>query len=229
MIDTLVAVQVGLLLVLIVCMGLFWSGIQLFYSADLGFRRDVLVGSANLERQRRTNDEGAIYYRELLSNIRRIPGVESASLSRAVPLVGRGSTLWQADSTGLDRVVIDYNVVSNDYFRTMGISLLEGRDFDSTDSEDAPAVVIVNETLARLIWHGEHPIGKLSDDARVIGIVDDIRNSMLGEYPQPIEYLPLSQNYDPRMNLVVHAPPASRTMVEAVASAVTQKRPLKVT
>ena len=218
MIDTLVAVQVGLLLVLIACMGLFWSGIQLFYSADLGFRRDVLVGSANLERQRRTNDEGAIYYRELLSNIRGIPGVESASLSRAVPLVGRGSTLWQADSTGLDRVVIDYNVVSNDYFRTMGISLLEGRDFDSTDSEDAPAVVIVNETLARLIWHGERPIGKLSGDARVIGIVDDIRNSMLGEYPQPIEYLPLSQNYDPRMNLVVHARPESRTMVEAVAA-----------
>jgi predicted permease len=102
-----------------------------------------------------------------------------------------------------------YNVVAPDYFRTLRIPLLAGRDFVRTDDANAPAAVIINETLARRFWQTpDNAVGKRlrsgsTEWRNVIGVVRDLKYSRLSEAPRPFVYYPLLQTFVP--SLTVHA------------------------
>ena len=99
--------------------------------------------------------------------------------------------------------------MSADYFRTLGVAVLEGREFTAADHADSPLVAIVNRTLAERLWPGRPAIGQIltfplsGGDRTVIGVVDDVRYRALAEPTRPLAYLPLAQRFFPRA--FVHA------------------------
>jgi predicted permease len=101
---------------------------------------------------------------------------------------------------------LNYETVGPQYFQTMRIPFVHGRDFDERDQEGAPGVVIINETMARRYWPGGEPLGrriKLTKDwLEIVGIAKDVKNRSLSEAPQPFLYLPLLQDYRSSMILV---------------------------
>jgi predicted permease len=153
-----------------------------------------------------------------------IHGIEAASFGQIAPFsggfVGRPAVAegLQVPAPAGDELVAPYNVVSAGYFRTLGLPL-RGRDFDATDDEDAPKVMVVNETLARRLWPAGDAIGKrLYLPLRapgplytVIGVVPDGKYLSPVETQHPFMYLPLSQGFRPRLTLHVRtaADPAS--------------------
>jgi predicted permease len=119
-------------------------------------------------------------------------------------------------------------VVSDDYFRTLGVSL-RGREFGRNDTQASPKVAIVNETLARKYWPGENAIGKrmilplpngTGPAIEVIGVVADGRYVSLTEAQHPYIYLPLSQTPRPRVTLHVRAAGNPLTLAPAVRNAI---------
>jgi predicted permease len=104
---------------------------------------------------------------------------------------------------------LNYETVGPNYFQTMRIPLVEGRDFDGRDHERAQPVVVINETMARRYWPKGNALGqrlKLTGDwLKVVGIARDVKNRSLSEAPQPFLYLPLLQDYRSNMILVARS------------------------
>jgi hypothetical protein len=123
----------------------------------------------------------------------------------------------------------DCDIVTPDYFSTMGIELLRGRPFTDSDDEDAPGVVVVNETMARTHWPGVDPIGKRirawnrrfvrHDFYEIVGVVRDAKYRTLWEEPRPYFYFPLAQRFFQQMNLHVYTGPQPMTLLPAVREA----------
>ncbi len=107
---------------------------------------------------------------------------------------------------------LNYETVGPEYFQTMRIPFVHGRDFDERDQEDARGVVIINETMARRYWPGGDALGrrlKLTKDwLEIIGIAKDVKNRSLSEAARPFLYVPLLQDYRSNMILV------ARTTIE---------------
>jgi putative ABC transport system permease protein len=138
-----------------------------------------------------------------------VPGVSSATLSVVVPVSGggqrRGVVLEGYQPRADEDMELNTNVVGPDYFRTMEIPILRGRDFGPEDRQGAP-VVIVNEELARRYFNGD-ALGKRvrieSQFREIVGVVRTAKYRSLREAPLPFIYLPLAQEPQPNMTLVV--------------------------
>jgi predicted permease len=146
----------------------------------------------------------------LVARVQAIGGVESAALARVRPFS------YQTYSSGLiavdgyqpapdEQPEADYNQVGPDYFRTMGIALLAGREFTDADKETAPLVAIVNDKMVKQYWRGEDPIGKRfqlkGQWLRVVGVAKLVKYDSFGEAPKPFFYVPLRQDFPIRISL----------------------------
>jgi predicted permease len=186
----LVVAEIALALVLLVGAGLMLKSFQRIRTLDLGFSVDhVATMSAALPNATYAEvPKIKAFHTATLERLARIPGVISAGAAAWQPL-GNVGIIGDFHTEGLTSVskqlYTDKPAVSPDYFRTMGIPLLGGRDFSWRDDDTAPAVVIVSESLARTAWPGENPIGKRitmtmaprpgpEDWMTVIGIVADV-------------------------------------------------------
>jgi macrolide transport system ATP-binding/permease protein len=139
---------------------------------------------------------------ELIQRIRVLPGVEAAAYARVIPL---GYQSYSSSPIAVDGYepqpnepsILEYNEVSPEYFATMGIPLLSGREFTRADDENAPRVAIVNQTMIARYWHGQNPIGQrlqLKDNwVKVVGVVKDSKYYSMDETPRPFLYVPLRQ------------------------------------
>jgi len=205
----LVIVEVALALVLAVAAALMGRSLTALHQVDTGLQTDrvltlrMLMSPAKyLEPERRV-----AFLRELIQGIRTTPGVVSASSIHWLPLSGLGSsTLFhRSDRPQPDRsegVGGDVSLVTDGYFRTMGIPLLQGRDFNERDRLDAPRVVIVNETLARQWFPAESVIGRRLAiswatpqpvDFEIVGIAGDVRTTALDTPTRLAIYLAQTQ------------------------------------
>jgi len=209
--NVLVAFQVALALVALVGAGLFHRSVENLRSIDLGFEPDRLAvmrispGEQGLDETR-----GRELYRALREHLDSVTGVESVALAENRILRG-AVRRFQVFPDGATHAVESpigsshrTNVVSPDFFETVGIPLLQGRDFEDNRPPDAPLVAIVNRYMAESVWPGEDPIGQRFRFDRpeisqplieVIGVVADARYRELVEEPQFFLYLPLSQDY----------------------------------
>ena len=223
--DALVVSEIALACVLLVGAGLLIRSLVRVLDVNLGFQPEraaalrIDPGAEYTDRTQRN-----AYYDEALRRVRSIAGVGGAGVTDALPLGGNRS--WGAMAKGHpytrenpppDAFV---RVVSDGYFRAMGIAFRAGRDFTEHDRDSMALVIIVNETLARTLWPGENPIGRTmtADTERlVIGVVSDVRHLALEEASGCEMYLPIRQTDDySSVDLVVRTrlPPA------ALASAV---------
>ncbi|HEY6944945.1 MAG TPA: ABC transporter permease [Candidatus Acidoferrum sp.] len=145
------------------------------------------------------------FQEEMIQRVRALPGVEAAAYARIVPL---GYIPFSSAPVAVDGYVsqpneqptADYNEVSPDYFATMGIPLVSGREFTRADDENAPRVAVVNQTMVARYWRGQDPIGQRlqvkGDWVRVVGVVKDSRYYSMEETPRPFFYVPLRQYFD---------------------------------
>jgi predicted permease len=141
---------------------------------------------------------------ELIQRVRALPGVEAAAYARAVPL-GYGS--FSSTPIAVDgyepppneQPTAEYNEVSPDYFATLGIPLISGREFTRADDENAARVAIVNQTMIARYWRGQNPIGQRlqvkSNWVQVVGVVKDSKYYSMEEAPRPFFYVPLRQYF----------------------------------
>jgi hypothetical protein len=160
---------------------------------------------------------GHEFYRRLVERVSTVPGIQSATLARRLPLTDGGIAFANVAIDGYapakDRDMrLNYETVGPQYFQTMRIPFVHGRDFDERDQEDARGVVIINETLARRYWPGGDAVGRrlkpTKDWLEIVGIAKDVKYRSLSEAPQPFLYLPLLQDYRSNMILV------ARTAIE---------------
>ena len=205
----LVAAQVAVSGVLVVAAGLLLRSAHGVASAPAGFvPQDILV--AQLHTAGYSESEGHVFYRRLLDDLRNGGLVTSAALGWHTPLsVFHLSVAVEIPGTSME---VSGNVVSSDYFRTLGIAVLEGREFTSEDHAESAPVAVVNRTLAERLWPGRSAVGRVlafprsGGDRTVIGVVDDVRYSALAEPARPLAYLPLAQRFFPRAFVHVRAP-----------------------
>lgn len=210
--KSLVVAQVALSLMLLVCAGLFLRALQHAQAADPGFStRSALLASIDLVPAGYDAARGRAFFHDLLSHVRELPGVDAASLASRVPLGFGGSSDFTARIEGYtpapnEQISVYYNLVGSDYMRTMGIMVVDGREFTDRDTADSPDVGIVNETLVRRYFAHAHPLGGRiragSRSFQIVGVVRDGKYGNLTEAPRPFMYIPVAQWYRP--DLVLH-------------------------
>jgi predicted permease len=201
----LVITQIALSIVLLIGAGLFVRTLVNLSRTTLGFRSDrLLLFELDPPRTRYSDTQMTMLYRQLEEKIAAIPGVRSVSLSN-IAIIGDGYSGTTFHLPGRppqatqERVQI--NSVGTDFFRTMGIPLLQGCAFTEHDTSSAPTVAVVNQALARRFFPKENPIGHIfeadSDDAngpiQIVGIAADTRYADLRAETPPIFYIPYQQ------------------------------------
>ena len=213
--NALVVLQVAVSLVLLVGAGLFVRSLGRAEGVDPGFDpRNVALMTLELTSNGFDESRGRALYDQLLERARAMPGVESVTLAREVPLSGccsrRGTTIEGYQPRQGESTEINWSVVGPHYFRTLRIPLSQGRDFAPQDRAGAPPVIIVNQAFARRYWPGQDPLGKRvslrgpgGPFAEVVGVARDGKYRTLGEDPLPFLYVPFAQLYRSPMTLHV--------------------------
>jgi predicted permease len=223
-----VVAQVSLSVLLLLGGGLFLRSLETAQRVDPGFTVDrVLLLPLNLTLGGYKEEAGREFYRQVLKRVESLPGVRSASLISRVPLGldrGRAVVAREGSDTNAEdaEFMTGYNTVASRYCETMGIALVQGRDFSDTDRKESPTVAIINQTLAERLWPDENPIGKRllvggtkGNLAEVIGLTRDGKYESLGERPQPSLYRPVTQDYQLAMTLVAQTEGDPRALLTA--------------
>jgi predicted permease len=227
--NALVVAQVALSLVLLVCAGLIVRGLGAARSVRPGFNPSGAVElSFDLNLQGYDEQRGRAFQKELLGRVRRLPGVRSATLTDNVPLslAYENSTVYaegQPFKSSSELPLAVPFTVGSDYFKTMEIPLVAGRDFDERDGAKDARAAIVNETFARKFWPGQEATGKRFSingpgDAylTVVGVAADGKYNSLAEEPQPAFYRPLAHDYSGFTTLVARVEGDPRAAIPAI-------------
>jgi predicted permease len=228
--NALVAAQISLSLLLLIAAGLFLRSIDRAQSFDPGFQpRGVLLASLDLFSGGYDRARGLEFQRRLLERVRALPGVESAALSRRAPLGMGGSSSSTVDVDGYtppkNQPAWGYiSFVSADYWTTMRMAMLRGREIAAQDTDGAPMVAVINETMAQRYWGQRDPVGSWlalgNDRITVVGITKDSKLRSLNEPPAPHFYLSMPQWYRPDITLHVRSTGDPERLGAAVRSAV---------
>ncbi|HYO12431.1 MAG TPA: ABC transporter permease [Thermoanaerobaculia bacterium] len=225
--NALAVAQVMLAFVLLVSSGLLLSSLRSLQRSDPGFKTEnLLLMTIDLSPRGHGEASGRDFYRQLVARIESIPGVRSVSMASQV-LLTRGGPLQTVSSAerqavSSEGVMARTNTVLPGYFGTMGIPLLSGRDFGPADREGSIRVVVVNETLAELLWPEQNPVGRtlrlpeIEGPIQVVGVAKTSKYVSLGEEPQPYLYLPLAHSYSPEMTLHVRTEGEPERLVDTV-------------
>ena len=196
--------QVALTFVLLTGAGLFISSLHQVLGLRLGFDPDrLIVASVNLDALGYKRPEINATYERLRERVRQLPGVAGASLSIGTPF--QSSWAVELSVPGRDSIPSIktggpyVSAVTPDYFRTLGTTVRRGRAFTDGDDAGAQRVAVVNETMARLVWPDEDPIGKTMRIGRdpspfaVVGVVEDARRQEVTDEVVVQYFVPLSQ------------------------------------
>jgi len=197
----LVIAQIATAVVLLVGAALLLQTIRNVARIDLGFDTDhILSASLDLSRDGYTKERGATMLQPILEGARSIPGAKSVALVAGPPVLWRPKSV---EPHAPDCRNMGMTMVSPDYFQTLNIPFLRGRDFTAADSKNAPGVVILNQAAVKLCWADGDPIGKsygrlltVPRPFEIVGVVGNVRTAEADEDPQPRMYTPLAQFYD---------------------------------
>jgi len=206
--HALVITEMALALVTLVGAGLFLRSLNYAEGLNPGFeaKKLFLVGF-DLGSQHYDQDRGEQFYRNAVERAMSISGVQSAAVASNFPLGGGlARTIFlegEDEKSGQRGTLTTLNDVSPGYFQTEGIPLLHGRAFTEFDRKETQRVAIVNQAMARHFWPGLDPIGKRfhfignPQLLEVVGEVGDSWQFAVGEVPQPVAYLAITQDYSP--------------------------------
>jgi putative ABC transport system permease protein len=230
----LIVLEVALSLVLLVGAGLLLKSFVLLQQIKPGFDPNNLIAlKISLPEAKYTQPEQkSRFFEQLLERVCALPGVEDAGAALNLPFPGDDILFHihvegQPETAAGDESSINYQVISPDYFHTMRIPLLGGRDIAATDRADAPGVVVLNESAVKRYFANEDPLGKrirLGGDSAtpltVVGVVSDIRQRQLDAPPHPEAYVSYLQSPFGFMGVAVRAARDPETVLGAVRGAV---------
>jgi predicted permease len=223
--GVLVASQVALSLVALVCAGLFLRGLSRAQHVDLGFKDldRLLLVSTDLRLAGTPDSAGPAMIQRVLTRVRAEPGMVSASVSDFVPLGFGGHSSQGISVDGYtpakdENMSIEYARVSSGYFETMGLVIRSGRSIGEQDLTGAAPVAVVNEAFVKRFWPGQDPVGKQFSRGRttitVVGVVQDSKHRQITEVPYSFLYYPIAQGYTSEFALHVHTTVPAKAMVE---------------
>jgi predicted permease len=191
--KALIVSELALALILLSGAGYFVRGMQRIADADMGWRPDGLITasmSLPFNANYQTDDQCRAFFDRLGSKLAQLPGATDVAISATLPVPG----FWRSDTFLVEgrpapargkEPLAYYNSVTPGHFSTLGIRVLQGRDFSSADRADTQPVVIINESMARNLWPKENPIGKRIGSAdpahpgwmAVVGVVNDVHTA----------------------------------------------------
>jgi len=223
----LVVSQVALSLLLLIGAGLLVRSFSRLLRVDPGFDpQNVLTMNVSLPTVKYSVPQKQVaFFDELVRRVSALPGVRSAAISAALPLVPKRITPvlpeGQPEVPLAERPFIIIEAINPSWFRTLRVPLQAGREFTDADNADAPKVVIVNEALARRYWPGQNPIGKhivmgRQTASEVVGVAANVKNRGLALDAQIQLYFPFSQLPWGNMNLLVRTAADPHAMVSSV-------------
>jgi predicted permease len=228
----LVVSEMALTVLLLIGAGLMVKSFWRLLQGDLGLNpKNVLTMEVLLPQQKyREAQQRRAFMQDVMRRIENLPGVELAGATNFLPLTGFwGSASFSIEGRPAPRpneeLSADNRVVTERYFRTMGIRLLRGRVFDERDHEGAPPVAIINETLARRYWPNEDPVGARinfgqGNKAEIVGVVNDVKSFGLEEQTHPDIYRPYAQAPFPLIAFAVRTGGDPLSLVAAVKNAI---------
>jgi predicted permease len=202
----LVIAQVAISLVLLMGAGLFLRTLSNLHNVDLGFvPEQLVVMDVNPQAAGYSGTRAADVTHRLLERLRTVPAVSAASFSENGVMFGRdsGTNLMRPQGfvsgpEGYPRA--RWDIVGPDYFSTMAIPLVAGRDFSERDNESAPRVIAINETMAKRFFGAANPIGRRLvwgdpdvTDFEIVAVARDVKQGSPRDEPQPRFYLPYAQ------------------------------------
>ncbi len=237
--QSLVAAQLALVVLLTIGAGLLIGSYSRLLGVDPGFRADSLLTMQVTAPGYKLNSSAEYlnYFHSVLDRVRVLPGVREAAFVRPLPLgpgtfSGENWTLKAKPTADSQEIEVRTSVrfISTDYFRTMGIPLLEGRDIDGRDRERGQPVAIVNENLADIVWPGSEDRSQKellmgSHSIRVVGVAGNIRQTELAEEPSPVVYWPIFQNTRAGMTLVVRGETDAFALIKSVQNRIWELNP----
>ncbi len=197
--QLLVVIEVAAAVVLLIGAGLMIRSVLRIREVEPGLQpQNLLTAKITLPAERYTDAESAIrFYQQVLERVKNLPGVQTAAVISHLPVeeTGYNGNISVADKTypPNESPLVEYRVVSEDYFQTAGVPLLRGRLFNKREGDDKQPVVVISDAMAKQVWPGEDPIGKqITDDpkATVIGVVGDVKNRGMLQQPVPEMYAP---------------------------------------
>jgi putative ABC transport system permease protein len=229
----LTAGEIAIALVMLVGAGLATRSLVRLLGVQLGFDpRQVVAARISLPEARYPKEpQQKAFFRNLTERVQALPGVISAGAATELPLEGgsNGPVVIEGQPAPKDiwsSPLVESCTVIPNYFRTMCIPLLSGRDVAETDTPDTLPVAVVNETMARRFWPSQDAVGrrfKHSDPKAkwitVIGVVGDVREFGLASPPIPEAYYPQSQETSSELRLVVRAANDPQGQVSAIRNA----------
>lgn len=225
--NLFVVLEITLTVPLLISAGLLLRSSLLLQNVDRGLNlKDVLTMQISLpEAKYKTAEQTAAFYQQALQRIQSEPGVESASAVNVLPL----TNLQDATAVTIEgvaplppgqEITVGYRVIDQNYFRTLGIPLLDGRYFTKQDNDESRGVVIISKTMAQRYWPNENPIGRRLKPQfpaakvpwrpqssntwlNIVGVVGDVKEEALNDEIRPELYVPYLQNPSSLMNVVV--------------------------
>ena len=235
----LVIIESALAFVLVIGAGLALKSFSRLLAASPGFRTDHLL---TLRIKLPTDAKDSPYrdplrqqaaFQDFLAKVKALPGIESAAFTEIVPLsqddMDMGFfTIKDAppQAPGV-RLSADFRDVTQSFFRTMGIPLIEGREFAASDNLQSPRVVLIDESFAHHYFPNQDPVGRslqfgttLHAVREIVGVVGEVHDTALNQQPRPTVYFPSLQAADQTMSLVVltELPPAA--IIPAIKNAI---------
>ena len=224
--SALVLIQVSLSFILLAGAGLLLQSAQRIQNASPGFSTDVIVSGADLFSAGYKLERAKSFHTQLLDRVREIPGVESATLARLMPfsygVFSEARLEFDAYQPAPDeQTSLSYMEVAEDYFKTLGIPIMAGREFQRADDENALPIAIINETMAAKYWPGRDPIGqrlKMKDRwLQIVGVAKNVNYDTKQELPRSFFYVPVRQNFSVSNSLLIRTRETPSTIRSALA------------
>jgi putative ABC transport system permease protein len=232
----MVITQISVSLVLLVGALLFVRSFRNLMTFDPGMREaGITIANIGFQQSRVPPGRYEAFQRQLLNEVRSTPGILGAATTTHVPLIG-GSWAHQVRVGSVEEWSM-FTAVSPGYFQTMGIRLLEGRDFDRNDTQSSQRVAVVNQTFIRQFLGGADPIGKTlrtiaepdypSTVYEIAGVIADTKYSNLRDETPPMTFAPASQYPErgPWTAIMIYSNAPAAMAIAAVKHTVAQKHP----
>ncbi len=229
--SLLVVMEVALALVALIGAGLFIRSLQNAQQISPGFEsKKLFVFAFDLGALHYEEGRAQQYFRTVIERAQSVPGVESATIASNFPLGGGlGRTVFpegQDEASGYRGTLTQLNDVAPNFFQTLRIPLIGGREFTDADRKDTNQVAIINEAMGKQFWPDQNAVGKRfhffgeTQLREVVGVVRNTVVNNIGEEPQPLAYLPLAQDFAPAVTMQVRTSGRPESVVAGVRSQV---------
>ena len=206
--GVLVMAEIALAVVLLVTSGLMVRSLGRLFEAQVGYRPEgVLTARVALASSRVANQPASPVWDELVQRVSALPGVTSVAVGSCAPVGDHceGTDIRLAGRS--EQAHVSFHVISPNYFATLGIPMMRGREVSSDDRRDGQPVVVINSTAARTIWGTDDPfttpIPRDERSLSVVGVAGDVRYEDIQAEPKPAIFFPLAQGNRSRAMLFV--------------------------